>query len=259
MSGEKNVLVVANYDELSRVAAEKFVFHANTMAQRKGFFTAALSGGSTPKGLYMRLASDPYRGQVPWPKVHLFWGDERCVPPDHPDSNYHTACELLLKKVTIPEENIHRIHAEQEDRNRAAAEYEQMLRIFFQPGAKGYPCFDLIFLGMGEDGHTASLFPGASVLEETRRLVVASYREKHGEYRLTLTVPVINHAANVIFLISGESKATVLRKVLEGKRHPQCLPSQLVQPANGCLLFIVDRLAARELNCYAGGQKGGCC
>ena len=254
MSEEKKVLVVANYDELSRVAAEKFVFHANTMVQRKGIFTVALSGGFTPKGLYMRLASDPYREQIPWSKVHLFWGDERCVPPDHRDSNYHTACELLLKKVAIPEENIHRIHAEQEDQNRAAAEYEQMLRIFFRLGAEGYPCFDLILLGMGEDGHIASLFPGTPALEETRRLVVASYREKLGEYRLTLTVPVLNHATNVIFLISGESKATILKKVLEGKRHPQCLPSQLIQLVNGRLLFIVDSMAARELKCYAERQ-----
>lgn len=243
----REIMIVANPDELSLRAADEFVRLAGETVQANGFFTAVLSGGSTPRGLYTTLASDPYRKRVPWSEVHLFWGDERCVPPDHPDSNYRMIRELLLDKIPIPKENIHRMPAEQEDHVHAATEYEQTIRSFFHTKAGGVPRFDLIVLGMGEDGHTASLFPWTSALGETQRLVSANYTEKLDAYRLTLTVPLINRSAEVLFLISGESKASVLRDVLEGEYQPQRFPSQLIRPVNGRLLFIVDRMAAGEL------------
>lgn len=247
VSVKRKILVVANPDELSRFAADEFVRQAGEKVQTKGIFTVALSGGFTPRGLYTVLAGDQYRERVPWSKVHLFWSDERCVPPDHPDSNYRMIRELLLDKVPIPKENIHRMPAEQEDPVHAAMEYEQTIWAFFHPNEGELPRFDLIVLGMGEDGHTASLFPWTSALEETDRLVSANYIEKLNAYRLTLTVPAINQATNVIFLISGESKASVLRDVLEGEYQPQRFPSQIIRPVNGRLLFIADRMAAGKL------------
>lgn len=247
MSVKHEILVVANPDELSLRAADEFVRQAREAVQAKGFFTVVLSGGSTPRGLYTVLASDEYRERVPWSKVHLFWGDERCVSPEHLDSNYRMSRELLLDKVPIPNENIHRMPAEQEDHVHAAMEYEQTIRVFFHPEPGELPRFDLIVLGMGEDGHTASLFPWTSALGERDHFVSANYIEKLGAYRLTLTVPLINQAAEVMFLISGESKALVLKEVLQGEYQPQRFPSQLIRPVNGRLLFIVDRMAASML------------
>lgn len=247
VSVKHEILVMANPDELSRRAAQEFVRQAGEAVQAKGFFATALSGGSTPRGLYMQLASDQYRERVPWSKVHLFWGDERCVSPDHQDSNYRMARESLIDKVPIPKENVYRMPAEQEDHVHAAMEYEQTIRSFFRTETGVLPRFDLIILGMGEDGHTASLFPWTSALGERDRFVSANYIERFDAYRLTLTVPLINQAAEVIFLISGESKASVLREVLEGDLQPQRLPSQLIKPVNGRLLFIVDRMAAGKL------------
>lgn len=248
MVGKRKILVVAHSEELSRVAAEEFVVHAETAVRKKGFFTVALSGGSTPKGLYRKLAGGPYREKIPWSKVHFFWGDERCVPPGHPDSNYHMARESLFNKVPIPEVNIYRMPAELEDHDRAAAEYEKTIRTFFHLAAGEKPSFDLVLLGMGDDGHTASLFPRTSALEDRDHLVSANYIEKLSAWRLTLTVPVINRAAQILFLISGESKASVLREVLEGDFQPLRLPSQLIRPVHGRLLFIADRLAAGKLS-----------
>lgn len=247
ISVRHEILIVTNPDELSRRAAQEFVRQAGEAVQANGFFTVALSGGSTPRDLYMLLASDQYRERVPWSKVYVFWGDERCVSPDHPNSNYHMACESLLDKVPIPKENIYRMPAEQKDHDCAAAGYEQTIKAFFHLKPKELPCFDLILLGMGEDGHTASLFPWSSALEETDRIVSANYIEKFSAYRLTFTIPAINQAANVMFLISGESKASILREVLEDEYQPRRLPSQLIRPVNGRLLFIVDRTAAGKL------------
>lgn len=247
ISAKHEILVVADPNELSLQAADEFVRLTKEAVQVKGFFAGALSGGSTPKGLYMQLASEQYSGRLPWSKAHLFWSDERCVPPDHHDSNYRMIRELLLDKVPIPKENIYRMPAEQEDHVRAAMEYEHAIRSFFHTEPGGLPRFDLIILGMGEDGHTASLFPHTSALEEKDRLVIANFVEKIGAYRLTLSVPLINQAAEVMFLISGESKAFVLREVFEGEYLPQRFPSQLIRPVNGRLLFVVDRMAASKL------------
>lgn len=250
----REILVCRDLEEVSHRAAELFVGLADEAVSSTGRFAVALSGGSTPRVLYALLAADQFRQQVPWPKVHLFWGDERCVPPDHPDSNYRMAWESLLDRARIPEENIHRMPGEREDHCRAAAEYEQTLKSFFEGAAGELPCFDLVLLGMGADGHTASLFPGTAALEETERLVTSHYVEKGGTYRLTLTGPVINQAANVVFLVSGKAKASVLREVLEGEYQPQRLPAQLIRPAKGSLLFIVDRAAAGKLT-HGGSEK----
>ncbi len=242
------ILVVSDHDELCCRAAKEFVRIAHDSIQTKEKFTVVLSGGSTPAGLYKLLASDDYREQVPWSNVYFFWGDERCVPPDHKDSNYNMARQILLNKVPIPKENIFRMPAEQADHDQASAEYEQTIRTFFPVNTGERPRFDLVLLGMGDDGHTASLFPGTPALFENELLVTANYIEKLGLYRLTLTVPLINQAKNIIFLISGESKATVLKEVLEGEYQPQKLPSQLINPVNGRLLFIIDRAAGKLIN-----------
>ncbi|MEB2307899.1 MAG: 6-phosphogluconolactonase [Candidatus Brocadiaceae bacterium] len=243
----REILIVANPDELNHRAAQEFISQAGKAIQAKGFFTVVLSGGSTPRGLYTILASDLYRGQVSWPDVYLFWGDERCVLPHHPDSNYSMAYESLICRVPIPKEHVYRIPAEIEDHTHAAMEYERTVKAFFHLNEREFPRFDLILLGMGDDGHTASLFPFSSALDKTSRLVISNYIEKLGAYRITLTVPVINQAAEVMFLITGESKATVLREVIEGDYQPQRLPTQLIQPINGRLLFFADRMAAGKL------------
>lgn len=243
----REIVLCRDLSEVSLRAAERFVQLADTAASSAGRFTVALSGGSTPRALYALLASDRFRSRVPWSKVHLFWGDERCVPPDHPESNYRMAREALLDQISIPAGNIHRMPAEYENPGDAAAEYEETLKAFFRVPVGQWPRFDLILLGMGEDGHTASLFPGTAALAEQERWVAANYVEKLVTHRLTLTVPVINHAANVVFLISGESKASVLREVLEGGYQPQRFPSQFIRPEGGRLLFILDRGAAKEL------------
>ena len=250
----QNNVICGDPKEVSTRAAELFVELAGEAVSTSGRFAAALSGGSTPRALYALLATDQFRQRVPWSRVHLFWGDERCVPPDHADSNYRMAREALLAKVPIPTENIHRMPAEQKDHRLAADAYEEALRVFFALQAGELPRFDLILLGMGEDGHTASLFPGTVALAETERLVVAVYVEKLDTHRLTLTVPVINHAAHVVFLVTGKSKAPVLREVLEGERQPQRNPIQLICPVEGKLLLIVDREAARDLS--ISGARG---
>lgn len=243
----KEVVICRDLNEVSLRAAELFVQLADTAASSAGRFTVALSGGSTPRALYTLLASDRFRSRVPWSNVHLFWGDERCVPPDHSESNYRMAREALLDRSPIPPENIHRMPTEFEDPGDAAAEYERTLKAFFRVPVGELPRFDLILLGMGDDGHTASLFPGTAALAEQERWVTANYVEKLATHRLTLTVPVINHAANVVFLISGEAKASVLREVLEGGYQPERFPSQFIRPEGDKLLFILDRAAAKEL------------
>ncbi|GBC81565.1 6-phosphogluconolactonase [bacterium HR10] len=240
------LLICRDAEELALRAAMCFVELAEEFIARNGRFCVALSGGSTPRGLYARLASPPFRERVIWSKVHLFWGDERCVPPDHPESNYGMVERELLTKVPIPPANVHRMPGEK-DPEEAAVEYAHTLRTFFGLAACELPAFDLVLLGLGEDGHTASLFPGTDVLHERTEMVRAVSVEKLGVSRLTLTAAVFNHAANVIFLVSGERKAAVLREVLLGEEQPDRLPAQLIAPTRGQLLWIVDRDAAREI------------
>jgi 6-phosphogluconolactonase len=241
--------LVASPDQLSQAAATEFVRHAQEAVQTKGFFTVALSGGSTPKSLYARLADEAsLRAAVPWDKVHFFWGDERHVPPDHPESNYRMAYEALLGKVPVPLAHIHRIKSEYPEASQAADEYEQELREFFRLEAGQFPRFDLLLLGMGPDGHTASLFPGTAALHEQTRLVVADWVGKFNSYRITLTLPAINNAAHIIFLVSGEEKAETLQAILQDEAQPKRFPVQFVNPTHGTVLWLVDRQAARVLS-----------
>lgn len=230
-------------EDISRKAAELFVQLAAESISSHDRFAVALSGGSTPKILYSRLAGI---ADIPWNGIHLFWGDERCVPPDHRDSNYRMTREALLDRAPIPAANIHRIRGEDPQPETAALDYELEIRNVFGT-ADAWPRFDLVFLGMGDDGHTASLFPGTSALKVTDRLVVSNYVEKFAANRITFTAPLINHAAHVAFLISGESKASPLKEVLHGTRQPDIYPSQLIQPVDGKLTLFVDHPAANLL------------
>ena len=250
---QPDIRILADAGELSRVAAVECVRLANEAVGVRGRFTVALSGGSTPNGVYGLLADSKadFRAHVPWDRLHVFWGDERHVPPDHPESNYHMAHEALLARVPVPPENVHRIPAENPDATQAAEEYAKGLREFFRLEAGQFPRFDLILLGMGADGHTASLFPGTTAVFEETSLVVAPWIEKFKAFRITLTPPVLNHAACVIFLVSGEEKAETLRAVLQGPYQPERLPAQLLRPVNGRLLWLVDRAAARLLQTLA--------
>ena len=234
-------------ESLGRGAAEHFVTLAGPAIADRGRFAVALAGGSTPRGMYARLTTEELAAQADWSRVHVFWGDERCVPPDHPDSNYRMARERLLDHVPIPTQNVHRIRGEI-DPEEAAVEYERTLRTFFSPhpeqrGAE----FDLVLLGMGDDGHTTSLFPGSAALHEQVRWVVAHYVDKVQSWRVTLTPVVINAAAHVTFVVSGAGKAERLRQVLVGPYQPDILPAQIVKPDSERLLWLVDTAAAALL------------
>jgi 6-phosphogluconolactonase len=236
------VKILPDNAALTQTAAQEFHRLAESAVQERGRFSVALSGGNTPRAIYSLLASE--HKELPWDRIHVFFGDERHVPPDHPDSNFRMASESLLSKVPIPEKNVHRIHAEL-DAEAAAAEYDQQIVNFFHLNNHDWPRFDLIFLGIGEDGHTASLFPGSKALTETSRRVMANWVEKFGTFRITLTVPVLIHSAEVIFLVSGADKAQILNQVLRpGARK---FPAQYVHPENGRLLWLVDQDAGNSL------------
>jgi len=245
-----NIQIAANAEELTWAAAEQFARLAAAAVREKGLFTVALAGGSTPKNFYALLAdsNQPFRARLPWHSIHFFWGDERHVPPDHPDSNYGMAREAMLVRAPVPLENVHRIKSENADAVKAADEYEQTLREFFKLKQGQLPRFDLILLGLGPDGHTASIFPGAKVINEESRLVVAPWVKKFDSYRISLTPPVLNNSSFLIFLVSGADKAGALREVLEGEYHPERFPAQLINPPNGKLLWLVDQTAARFLS-----------
>lgn len=233
---------------LSRAAADEFLRAARAAIESGGRFTVALSGGSTPKAIFGLLAADEAAGRnrLPWDKALIFFGDERHVPPDHPDSNYRMANEALLSKVPIPHANVHRIRAEL-DAACAAVEYENELRRAFGSNAGDVPRFDLIMLGMGPDGHTASLFPGGAALAERSALVAANWVEKLKSHRITFTFPLLNAAAEVMFAAGGADKAEMLRNVLQGDPSGQRYPAQDVRPAAGRLLWLVDEAAAGKL------------
>ncbi len=237
-------------ERLAWEAAEEFVRQARESVERRGAFTVALPGGSTPRVLYALLAGEggaSFRAQLPWERIHVFWGDERHVPPDHPDSNYRMAREAMLSHVDIPPANVHRIRSENPDAGKAADEYAEELRRFFHLPMDHFPHFDLVLLGMGADGHTASVFPGTGAVHELKRLVVAPWVEKFHSYRISLTPPVLNNAAHILFLVSGEDKAIALQAVVEGEYRPEHLPAQIIRPTAGRLLWMVDRPAARLL------------
>ena len=246
---QHEIKIVADAVQLAREAADEFLRLAQAAVREKDLFTVALSGGSTPKILYSLLANEePWRSNLPWEKIHFFWGDERHVPPSDPDSNYRMTYEAMLSKAPVPPSNVHRIKGEEPDAQKAAAEYEHELRSFFHLPPHEFPAFELILLGIGPDGHTASLFPGTDALKERERLVVANWVEKFNAYRITLTLPVLNNAANVIFLVSGAEKAEVLRAVLKGESGAEQFPAQMIRPVNGRSLWLVDETAASALN-----------
>ena len=247
MATQPQIVVKPNLEEVSREAAARLQRLAAESVVAAGRFSVALSGGSTPRALYELLAEPPFRETIDWPRVHLFWGDERFVSADHPDSNYRLAREALISKVPIPSLNVHPIPTEDSDPEAAAARYEETLRHFFVLSEGDVPRFDLVFLGLGADGHTASLFPGSPALSESHRLVVATYVQKLAAWRLTLTPPVLRAARHVIFLVCGPDKASALQEVLKGPYDPQRLPAQLVRPEEGSLTWLVDEAAASLL------------
>jgi 6-phosphogluconolactonase len=238
------VEVAENAEALSHLVAEQFVRLTTDAIASRGRCAVALSGGSTPKSVYQLLAAPAFRTRVRWSDIHFFWGDERHVSPDHPDSNYRMAVEAMLSKVPVPPANVHRVRSELSDAEQAARDYEGVVRACV--GGEPTPQFDLIHLGIGTDGHTASLFPGSVALEERERLCVANWIEKFNGYRITLTLPVLNVARAVTFVVKGTEKASVVQRVLGDSDGPR-LPAQLVRPADGTLWWMLDRAAAGEL------------
>ncbi|HWE94715.1 MAG TPA: 6-phosphogluconolactonase [Tepidisphaeraceae bacterium] len=235
---EREIKVVPDMTELVREAADRITDAARRAVAEKGRFSIALSGGRTPEGLYQLLASEPYRSAIDWGKVEVYFGDERCVPPDSDQSNYRMANAALLSKVPIPAENVHRIRGEI-DPNTAAIEYGQLLKQKFGDGG-----LDLTLLGMGDDGHTASLFPGTAALKETHHRAVANHVEKLNAWRVTMSAPFLNRSREVMFLISGADKAKRVVEVLEGPREPERLPIQLIEPTEGKVVWLLDAPAA---------------
>lgn len=228
---------------LTRAAADLFVERLGRSASDSAFHVA-LAGGETPRGLYQLLAQDPYRTTIRWKRLHVFWSDERCVPPQDERSNERMARLALIDRVPIPPAQVHPIRC-QGSAKVSAKEFGRMLQSRF--GLEG-PTFDLVFLGLGQDGHTASLFPGSGTLQEVQELAVPAEGGDPFLPRVTLTVPALNRSACVVFLVSGENKARALRAVLEGERDPGQWPAQLIQPQSGDLFWLVDRLAGRDLN-----------
>ncbi len=238
------VSISYDLEALSRKAAEFFVALSEECIKKKGRFTVALSGGSTPVRLYALLGCAPYKQMISWERVHLFWADERFVPRDHRDSNYRNLNENLLKKIPIPAGNVHPVRTDMPISISVDA-YEEEVRAFLRTSQGKSPRFDLIILGIGEDGHTASLFPGSEVLKERERLVASVGDEKHKHPRVTLTTVVINNAANIFFLVSGKEKAPIMKKVIEDR--DSSLPASLIEPKGGNLLFLLDEDASRFL------------
>lgn len=238
-----NLKIYPDFTTLTNAAVEEFIGLCHQAVRSRGCFTVSLSGGSTPEPFYRALGELANRSRVEWRYVHLFWGDERPVPPDHPDSNFRMVREALIDPVGIPEANVHRVPAEMDVRL-AAFSYEEVLRDFFE-GER--PRFDLVLLGMGEDGHTASLFPKSAGLNEAQRWFIANYAPKGETWRLTLTKPAINAGREIWVLVRGETKAEKLAEVLTGTQDPWANPIQLVDPKDGEMIWWLDAAAAKKL------------
>lgn len=237
--------VLSDPEVLSLKAAELFIDLSVRCIATKKKIMVAVSGGSTPKRLYALLGSDPYNAQVDWRYVHFFWVDERFVLPSHKDSNYRLLNDNLLNRISIPQKNIHPVRTDLPDPQLSARIYEEEIKSSFGLSELSLPRFDLILLGIGEDGHTASLFPDSEVLRETERLAAPVMDMKHLHCRITLTLPVINHAEKIIFLVSGKHKAAVVEKVLI--ERDRSLPASLVNPEKGGLIFLIDKEAGLYL------------
>lgn len=239
----RTIIITPTIDELFVAAAKEVVQVVLDCRKAGRECRVALAGGSTPQGLYRLLTGDPYRTQISWDHLRVFWGDERTVPPDHQESNYRMAKEALLSHVPIPSNQIFRIEGEV-PADEAAARYETVLQEQFSLSSGEVPQFDLILLGMGPDGHTASLFPGTSAVAESHKLVAAPWVEKLQTHRVTLTPPVLNAGKHVVFLVSGVDKATALQVVLEGPADPARYPAQVVNPPTGHMVWLVNQDAA---------------
>jgi 6-phosphogluconolactonase len=245
---EREIHILADGAAIARRAANEFVQAAAEAVRDHGAFSVALAGGSTPKALYSLLATDPsLRAQVPWEKLRLFFGDERHVGPDHPDSNFRMATEAMISKSPLDPEQVTRIKGEYPDADQAALEYEKALREYFKLKDGEYPRFDLLFAGIGNEGHTLSLFPGTKALHADDRIAVGNWVGKLYTERITLTAPAASNAARIIFMVTGADKALALKAVLEGPFEPEQLPAQLLQPKNGKLLWLVDAAAGSML------------
>ena len=243
-----DVRIVESLAQVAEAAADEFIARAGEAIDHHGRFTVALSGGSTPKALHGVLVERSNKNPrlIDWSRIQIFFGDERHVPPDHPDSNYRMAKETLLSKVPIPEVNVHRMRCENPDANAVAVEYDKILASEFRLKESQLPRLDLILLGMGPDGHTASLFPGTEEVREMQKRVIGNFVPKFNAWRVTFTFPVINHAECVMPMISGGDKAPALREVM-GAGSPDTYPIKNVHPTHGALLWIVDKAAAKEL------------
>lgn len=248
MSAAPEIRIMTDRQELAQEAGELFVWLGEQAMAASGRFRVALSGGTTPKGLYAALAGPDLSAKLAWPQVDFYFSDERCVPPDHPDSNFGMANETLFRPLKIQPDQVFRMAGDDIRPERAALQYEGLLRKELQTPAPAWPSFDLVLLGLGEDGHTASLFPGTQALDERERLVVATTAPQGVKNRLTFTVPAINNARAIVFLASGGSKATAVRLALEVP-NPSALriPARLIRPETGRLIWLMDRTAASEL------------
>jgi 6-phosphogluconolactonase len=250
----RQVVLLPDPTTIARRAADEFLKAVNEAIAEKGSFTVALAGGSTPKALYSLLTDDSaYSSKIPWPKLHFFFGDERHAPPDSSESNFRMANETLFSKGLVKPEQITRIRGEYDDTEKAALEYEQALRAYFKLKDGEYPRFDLVLLGMGEEGHTLSLFPGTRALHAApNRIVVRNWVGKLYTERITITASVANQASRVMFCVTRADKALALKAVLEGPYEPEQLPAQLIQPVSGKLLWLVDQDAGSKLAPGAG-------
>jgi 6-phosphogluconolactonase len=242
-TGPGELRVYGDAEQLARAAAELFVTAASEAISARGRFRVALSGGSTPRRVYELLATTPFSSRIDWDHVDVFWGDERYVPPDDLDSNYRMTAEALLSHVPVPLANIHRVPTEISPPSAAAGAYEDTIRKSFLGDSNSVPQFDLVYLGLGTNGHTASLFPHSPTLQETSRLVLADFVPEVNTWRISMTAPLLNRGRTVAFVTEGQQKAQVLRDVLLGPRDPERLPAQLIAP-EGKLLWMVDDAAA---------------
>lgn len=245
---EREVRILQDGAAIAKRAAQEFVQAAAAAVKQNGVFNVALAGGSTPKALYGLLATDAaLRSQVPWDKMHLFFGDERHVGLDQPDSNFRMVTEALLSKAPLQAAQVSRIKGEYPDAEQAALEYEKVLREYFKLKDGEYPKFDLVLAGMGNEGHTLSLFPGTKALHADGRVVVRNWVGKLYTERITLTAPAASNSTRVLFMVTGADKGLALKAVLEGPYEPEQLPAQLLQPKNGKLLWLVDTAAGSML------------
>jgi 6-phosphogluconolactonase len=241
---KQNNIQIFDAGELAKAAAEFIVKVANEAIDASGRFVISLSGGHTPETLYSLLCTEPYQGRIAWDKIFFFWGDERCVPAIDEQNNAHMAKVLLLDHVDVPQSNIYPVQVDLPP-EKAAAAYENSIKQFF--GSKE-PCFDLILLGLGENGHTASLFPGTDVLNDHIDLVKEVFVAEQKMFRITMTAKLINKARNIVFLVAGDGKAEILRTVLNAPYQPDKYPAQLIKPVDGNLYWYVDSKAANLLN-----------